>query len=327
MLKKLFITLVLVLLLSLMTSGCSKKEVAPDEDTFVIGITIQSLENSYWSGVFGEVEKLMQAKGWEYTLLSCNDNPAVQTEQIESFTASRVDLIMVHPSDPDAIEESLKEAREAGIKVMSWDDILVNSDVNWVLDNTQLGYTIGETAAEFIIEHYSEDNKAHVAVMNYPQTPILLERENGILTALEESAGGKYVIADRKPAIEVSDALKNMDEILEADPEVKIVCSIGAGGNIGANQYFVIATEGNIPDDMGVFSADSTERQLETIVNGEATRAIVGFEGSNKKTAEAAVDLFGRLLNDERFSARNIVRPLIVIDSANAAEYLADFQQ
>ena len=58
---------------------------------FKVGITIQSLENSYWAGVFGEVEQIMKEKGWEYTILDCNDNSAVQIQQIENFITSGVD--------------------------------------------------------------------------------------------------------------------------------------------------------------------------------------------------------------------------------------------
>ncbi len=305
---------------------------ATDEGTkdaakpFKVGITIQSLENSYWAGVFGEVEKLLKEKGWEYTILACNDNSATQIQQIENFITNQVDLIMVHPSDPNAIEDYLKQARDAGIKVMSWDDAMTNTDLNWILDNTKLGYAIGTEAANFINEHYTEDKVAEVAIMNYPQTPILLERENGILSALEEIAKGKYKIVAQQPAIDAQTALTNMETILQANPDTKIVCSIGAGGDIGANEAFMTKTEGKIPDDMGIFSADATQQQLEAIVNGEATRASVGFEGSNKKTAAAVVDLYEKLLNGETFAEQNLVRPLLAIDSSNAAEYLADYK-
>ncbi|MFT3985959.1 MAG: sugar ABC transporter substrate-binding protein [Lachnospiraceae bacterium] len=301
-------------------------EAAEADGNFKVGITLQSLENSYWAGVFGEVENLLKEKGWEYTILACNDNSATQIQQIENFVTNQVDLIMVHPSDPNAIEDYLKQARDAGIKVMCWDDAMTNTDLNWILDNTKLGYAIGQEAANFINEHYTEDQAAEVAIMNYPQTPILLERETGILSALEEIAKGKYTVVAQQPALDAQAALTNMETILQANPDTKIVCSIGAGGDIGANEAFMTKTEGQIPEDMGIFSADATEQQLEAIVNGEATRASVGFEGSNKKTAAAVVDLYDRLLNGETFAEQNLVRPLLVIDSANAAEYLADYK-
>lgn len=296
------------------------------DEPFKVGVTLQSLENSYWAGVFGEVEVMMKNKGWEYTVLACNDNSATQIQQIENFITDQVDLIMVHPSDPNAIEDYLKEARDAGIKVMCWDDKMTNTDLNWILDNTKLGYAIGQEAANFINEHYTSDNKAQVAIMNYPQTPILLERETGILAALEEICEDNYEVVAQQPALDAQTALSNMETILQANPDVKIVCSIGAGGDIGANEAFMTSTGGEIPEDMGIFSADATQQQLEAIEKGEASRASVGFEGSNKKTAEAAVALYERLLNKETFAEQNLVRPLLVIDSKNAAEYLADYK-
>lgn len=292
---------------------------------FRIGVSLQSLENSYWAGVFGEVEKELKAKGWEYTILACKDNSATQIQQIENFMTSGVDLIMVHPSDPNALEDYLKAAREQGIKVMCWDDKMVNTDVNWVLDNTKLGYVIGETAAKFVNTHYSTSNKAKIAVMNYPQTPILLERENGILTGLKENADGKYEIIAQQPALDPATAIANMETILQAEPDTKMVCSIGAGGDIGSNEAFLAKYGGEIPEDVGIFAADATKQQLEAIIRGEATRAIIGFEGSNKKTAQAAVALYEKLLNNETLPGQNIYRNLLVIDKDNASVYLADY--
>ncbi len=337
--KFLSITLLVTLLVSVL-AGCSMSAptAAPAATTaaaateaaapanFKVGITIQSLENSYWAGVFGVVEELMKEKGWDYTILACNDSSATQIQQIENFITNEVDLIMVHPSDPNAIEDYLKQARDAGIKVMVWDDKMTNTDLNWVLDNTKLGYTIGSAAADFINAHYSADNKAQIAVMNYPQTPILLERETGILSALKEKADGKYEVVAQQPALDAQTALSNMETIFQANPDVKVVCSIGAGGDIGANEAFMTKFASKVPEDVGIFSADATQQQLEAIVNGEASRASVGFEGSNKKTAEAVVALYERLLNGEKFAEQNMVRDLLVIDAKNADSYLADYK-
>ena len=294
-------------------------------ETFSVGITLQSLQNAYWAGVFGEVEKLLQERGWEYTILDSNDNAQTQISQIENFTSAGVDLIMVHPSDPVAIEESLRQAMDAGILVMSWDDELENSDLNWVLDNTELGKAIGLAAAGFISEHFDSSNIAQVAVMNYPQTPILADREQGILAGLEEGAPGLFEVVAAQPAIDAASAQTAMESILQAHPDLRIVVSIGAGGDIGANEAFMVHTGGDIPDDMGIFSADATEQQLEAIIQGQASRASVGFEGSNLRTAQAVVDLYARLLEGETFPGRVLVRPLTVINIDNAAEYLADY--
>ncbi len=317
---------VITLLLAVAISFGAFANGQQDSGVLKVGITIQSLENSYWAGVFGEVEKEMKAKGWEYTILSCKDSSATQIQQIENFITNQVDLIMVHPSDPNALEDYLATAREQGIKVMCWDDKMKNTDVNWVLDNTKLGYTIGTAAAEFINEHYSTSDKAQVAVMNYPQTPILLERETGILNALKEMAGGKFDVIAQQPALDAATALSNMESIFQANPDTTVVCSIGAGGDIGANEAFMTRFGGKVPENVGIFSADATEQQLQSIVNGEASRASVGFEGSNKKTAQAVVALYEKLMMGETFADQNIYRNLMIIDAETAPTYLADFK-
>lgn len=316
---------VIVLLLAVAMSFSAFANGQQDDGTFRVGVTIQSLENSYWAGVFGEVEKEMEAKGWKYTILGCKDSSATQIQQIENFITNQVDLIMVHPSDPNALEDYLATAREQGIKVMCWDDKMTNTDVNWVLDNTKLGYTIGTAAADFINEHYSSSDKAQVAVMNYPQTPILLDRETGILNALKEIAGGNFEVIAQQPALDAATALSNMESIFQANPDTTVVCSIGAGGDIGANEAFMSRTGGKIPANVGIFSADATQQQLQAIVNGEASKASVGFEGSNKKTAQAVVALYEKLLMGETFADQNIYRNLLTINADNAATYLADF--
>lgn len=333
--KKFITALLVTVMMGALLAGCgptldaptanTSEEESDTKDSFKVGVTIQSLANSYWAGVFAEVESLMKEKGWEYTIIDCKDNSAEQISQIENFTSSGCDLIMVHPSDPNAIEDVCAQAREGGIKIMCWDDEMENTDLNWVLDNQELGKAIGQEAAKFINEKYTQDQKAKVAVMNYPQTPILLDREKGILEGLKD-ADGKYEIIASQPAIEAGPAQSNMETILQANPDCKIVCSIGAGGDVGANEAFMVATDGKIPDDMGIFSADGTQQQLQAIVDGQATRASVGFEGTNKKTAEAVVDLYEKLMTGEEFEGQNLVRPLTVIDSSNAAELLKDYE-
>lgn len=333
--KKLLSAILSVAMVATLLVGCTTKSPAGEDkqadekkDSYKVGITIQSLENDYWAGVFGDVEKMLKEKGWDYTIIDCKDNSATQISQIENFITSGCDLIMVHPSDPAAIEDVCKQAMEAGVKVMCWDDKMENTTVNWVLDNTELGQTIAAPAAEFINEHYSEDNKAKVCVMGYPQTPILLERENGILEGLK-AAEGKYEVVAQIEGLEANDSQTNVETVLQAHPDCKVFVTIGAGSDIGANQALLTKYNGKIPEDCGIFSGDATLQQLKAIKSGkEASNTSVGFEGSNTRTAKACVDLYERILSGEKFEGegRNIFRPFIAINAKNVDEYLVDYE-
>ena len=199
-----------------------------------IGITIQSLENAYWAGVMTALQEQLDELGANTTIVACGGSSATQIGQVENFISSGCDLIMIHPSDAAAVEDVAKEAQDAGIKVMCWDDPMTNTDGNWILNNTDLGIAIGELTGEFINEHYDEDNKAQVTVIGYPQTTILKEREEGILEGMANVADGKYEVIANQAAIDANAAQTAMETILIAHPDCKVVTGIGAGAMIGA---------------------------------------------------------------------------------------------
>ena len=225
-----------------------------------IGITIQSLENAYWAGVMTALQEQLDEAGANTTIVACDDSSATQIGQVENFISSGCDLIMIHPSDAAAVEDVAKEARDAGVKVMCWDDPMTNTDGNWILNNTDLGIAIGELTGEFINEHYDENNKAQVTVIGYPQTTILKEREDGIIQGMSNVADGKYEIVANQAAIDANAAQTAMETILIAHPDCKVVTGIGAGAMIGADEALNIATGGNIPEDMAVITTDVTKQ-------------------------------------------------------------------
>ncbi len=288
-----------------------------------IGITIQSLSNAYWAGVMKALQEELQKDGADVTVVECKDNSGTQIGQIENFVSSKCDLIMIHPSDADAVEDAAKQAQDAGIKVMCWDDPMTNTDGNWILDNTSLGVEIGKQAGEFINDHFSDDNKAEVAVLGYPQTKVLLERGNGIKEGLKESADGKYTIVAEQPALEPSQAQTATETILQKNPNLKVVVGIGAGPMIGANEALTTYTNGKVPDDMGIFTTDVTKQQLQQIQSGnQASKGIIGFEGSDEDTAKACSAMFALILSD-KLPDHNIFRQVGPIDADNVDSIMA----
>lgn len=295
-----------------------------------IGITIQSLQNAYWAGVMAALEDVLTENGADYTIVACDDNSATQIGQVENFISSGCDLIMIHPSDANAVEDVAAQAREAGIKVMCWDDPMENTDANWILNNTDLGIAIGEMAGAFISDHYSEDNKAEVVLIGYPQTKVLLERGDGIKIGLENTAAGKYELVAEQAAIEANVAQTAMETILQAHPDCKVVTGIGAGAMIGANEalvtYAQTAYDGKIPEDMGVFTTDVTKQQLNQLLDDtQASKGIIGFEGSDVDTATACASMYALILSDS-VGAKNVFRGVAPISKENAQDILSEMK-
>lgn len=330
--KKVLAAILCVAMVASMMIGCTTKSPTSGGDDKKddgkggkkIGITIQNYENAYWAGVMSKLEQILKDEGYDATIVGCEENSAKQIEQIENFITSGCDLIMVHPNDADAVEEVCGRALDEGIKVMCWDNPMENTTANWVLDNTELGKEIGKTAAAFINEHYTADNKAQVCVMGKPDTQVLLGRQNGIEAGLKENCKDNYEIVATIDGVVNNEVQSKAESVLQANPDCKVWVGVGAGAMIGSNTALLAkyGGAGKIPEDCGVITTDVTSEQLDSLEAGdEAVRAIVGFEGSNTDTAQACFEMFKRILDGEDFSAdKNVYRPTMEINADNIAE-------
>lgn len=316
--KKILSAFFVVALALPMVTGCNKKnkslqkaastESSQTQKKIKVGISLQSLKNVYWGGVMEKLAAMLKEKGWEYTIIDCENNSAIQISQVENFVTSGCNLIMVHPSDASALENVSKDAVNAGVKVMCWDDPMRNTTVNWVLDNTEVGKEIAKTASVFINKYYTPDNKAKVVVIGNAATKPLFDRANGIKEGLAKYCDNNYIIVAEADGLEVNQAQSNVETILSAHPDAKVFVCVGAGSMIGANEALLqhYGGRGKIPEDVGVISTDVTAQQLNSLKAGnEAVRAILGFEGSNTDTAAACFKMFERIMNGEDFSGNN----------------------
>ncbi len=298
----------------------SDKDEGSNGGSLKIGLSIQTLGNQVWAQQMDAIQKAAKEDGHEATVVECEENANTQIDQIENFITSGTDIIIVNPVDPDAIESVCAKAMEAGIKVISWDEEMENSDINWVIKNYDLGAAIGEQAAEFINEKYGDEG-CEVAVLGYPQTPILLERENGILDKLEELAPNAEVVANQ-PAIDPTEGLNAMETILQAHPDVKVVCCIGGGGAAGANEAFKAAYGSEVPDNVGIFSTDLTDETIASMQNGEFNRVCIAITGNAYVCGEEIYDIAVRYAQGEEME-HNVYRELIPVTVDNLEEMIA----
>jgi len=282
---------------------------------FSVGMTVQDLSNQIWAATATELEELVEADGGEFTAVDCKSNAAQQVSQIENFIASGVDVMIVHPAEKNAVEEPLKRAMEQGIKVYSWDEKLENSDMNWVIDNYELGRMIGRHAAEWINEKLGGETQ--VGVLTYPQIQILKQRGDGIVDAINEYAPDAEIVA-KSSAINPVEGIAKTETFLQQYPDMKVIAAIGGGGAVGANE--AVKAAGKLTDDFGIFAADATDQELEAMVNNEANRMSVLITGDAEKMASVIYGYIQKLLNDEEVP-QNVYRELIPVTQENVDQY------
>lgn len=325
--KKIVWMVLTLLLVGIMSVGCSGKEKESEdagkenidgtveESGMKVGMTVQDLSNQIWSSSCEALKGLVEADGGSMTYLDCSNNASKQIGQIENFIASKVDAIVIHPVDANAVEQVLADARDKGIKVYSWDENLENADIVWLIDNYELGKIIGEEAAKWINDVHG--GVAEVAVLDYPQIPILLERGNGIVDAIKEHAPKANIVAQTS-AINPTEGMAKTETIFQANPDVQVIAAIGGGGAVGANE--AIKAAGKLTDKIGVFAADATDQELEAIKNNEANRMSVLITGDADAIAKEIYGWLEKLVAGETVE-KEVFRTTIPVTADNLDQY------
>ena len=114
--KLLAIILSLALILSLAACGGQTGEEGADGELDLVGFCSVSLSESIYVLTQEALEEIFAGKATVQTV-SCDNDSATQITQIKTFITMGADLIIINPTDIDALSDAIIEAHNAGIKI------------------------------------------------------------------------------------------------------------------------------------------------------------------------------------------------------------------
>ena len=167
--------------------------VATAKELKAIGISLGSLGNPFFialeNGATFEAKKVnpnvkITTVGYDYDL-------GKQNTQIDNFIAAGVDLILLNPGDPQAIEPAIKRAQKAGIIVVSVDTHATGANATVETNNIQAG-TI---ACEYLIHKMGD--KGNMLIINGPQVSSVIQRVQGCDAVAKKYPGIKILSQDQ----------------------------------------------------------------------------------------------------------------------------------
>lgn len=279
-----------------------------------IGVTFYDLTNPVWAATGENIVKIGQELGAEVNLVSCEGVASTQVSQIENMITAGMDIIVIGPQDANALGDVVKKAKDAGILVMAYGQSMDNVDAQYIVENYEAGYIVGEKAGEWINDHLG--GKAIIGMLDYPLMEDIIDRANGIKDALAETCPGAEIVATATSADAVS-GMEAVETFLQANPDMKVITCIGDGGAVGANE--AVKAAGKATDDFGIFSCDGTEEALSAMMNGDPIRMTVGL-GTPVQKAKQVVDLAARMILGQSYDQSEYT-PMDPVDVSNAQEY------
>ena len=182
-----------------------------------IGLSISTLNNPFFVSLRDGVQAEATAKGMKLISVDAQDDPAKQIAGVEDLIQKKIQVLLINPTDSDAVANVVKEATGAGIKVISLDRRVNGAEVSAHVGSDNA--TGGKMAADFLLQKIGDKGNI-VELEGTPGSSAARERGEGFDSAIDGKAGVKVVA--RQPAdFDRAKGLSVMENILQHSKNVQ----------------------------------------------------------------------------------------------------------
>jgi D-xylose transport system substrate-binding protein len=166
---KSFISLLVAFLMvfsAIFITGCSVKKdtgesaknshVKKKNSDIVIGLSLPTQQEERWVRDKEKMEEVTKKEGVTLKTQIANQDDAKQLSQCENLISEGVDILIIAPNEAKNFTSLSEKAHKDGIKVISYDRLLLNTDVDLYVsfDNTK----VGELQGKFLVEKAPKGN-------------------------------------------------------------------------------------------------------------------------------------------------------------------------
>ena len=178
--KALSILLCLLMVVAFMGVGASA------EGPYKIALITMDSIDQHWITLNEGAQKAAEELGVEVVFMAPNTkDDAQQIEQVNNAVAGGCQAIIVAANGPDAISSALKEAIDAGVKIVYVDSPAnVDAEATFSTDNQAAGKTAGETMLDALTAAGVTEGKIGIVNVN-AATASCVAREAGFREAFE----------------------------------------------------------------------------------------------------------------------------------------------
>ncbi|QXM06281.1 ribose ABC transporter substrate-binding protein RbsB [Crassaminicella indica] len=286
--KKLVALMLVVLVAMGVFAGCGKQE---KEASNKIGLVISTLNNPFFVSLKEGAEEKAKDLGYELVVLDSQNDPNKELSNVEDLVTQGVSVILINPTDSDAVGNAVKVANKAGIPVITLDRGANKGEVVTHIASDNIAG--GKMAGDFIVEKLENKGKV-VELEGIAGTSAARDRGQGFNDAIK--ASDIEVVAKQTANFDRTQGLSVMENILQAQPEINAVFAHNDEMALGA--YEAIKASGR---DILVVGFDATDDAVKSVKNGEMAATVaqqpkligsLGVENAVKVIKGEAVESF-----------------------------------
>lgn len=215
--KKIISLLVVSVMALSVLAGCATGEPSTSEKK-KIGLVISTLNNPFFVDLQAGAKAKADELGAELITLDSQDDAATEMSNVEDLINQGVDLIMINPTDSDAVKSAVEAANAAKIPVITLDRGSNGGEViSHIASDNVAG---GKLAGEFIVEQLGGKGNV-VELEGIPGASAARDRGAGFNEAI--GASDIVVVAKQTANFDRAEGLSVMENILQAQPEIDAV--------------------------------------------------------------------------------------------------------
>lgn len=227
--------------------GCRSENIE-QEDFIVIGLLLPTLQEERWHRDSSAIINRAGEYGAAVKYLYAESNPDLQNMQMENLIAQEVDLIIVVACDNHKIAPMVDKAHEAGIKIIAYDRLIHNADIDMYISFQN--ETVGKIITEAILKRVPKGKIALIGGSPSDNNAVVLrDTALSILRPKIESGDIELVLDKYTMNWEPAIAYNNMKEYLtETNGDIDgVICANDgtASGVVRALEEFGLA--GSVP--------------------------------------------------------------------------------
>lgn len=236
--KGIVFSVLTTLLLSTALAGCGNQETAnptqtsPANKKIKIGLSMNTLNNPFFVAVKEGAEARAKELGAELIVTDAQNNVGTQLKDVESMIQQKPDVIILDPADSDAIVAAVESANKAKIPVLTIDRKSNGGEVV-----AHIGFDAveaGKLAGEWLTKELNGQGNV-VEITGIMGTNVAQDRSKGFNEVIKKYSGIK-VVAKQTANFDRGEALKVMENILQANPKIDGVYAANDEMAIGAAQ-------------------------------------------------------------------------------------------
>lgn len=294
--------------------GCGRSSPTPESQTGekppVIGVSLMNLSSEFIVMVNRAMENRAKELGVTLIVNDAQRSPEKQVQQIESFIAQRVDVIILNPCELEASTPAVDKALAAGIPIVN-----VNSEIKTA--PTAFVGSRDEESARLAMGYIAKrlGGKGEVVMMHgYMGQAAQIKRDTGAREVLAATPG-LHLLAEQTAEWDRAKAISLMENWIQAHGEQ--INAVFAQNDEMAMGALLAIEQANKKDKIVVVGVDAIADAIEAVKQSRLDATVFqDAEGQGRQAVETAL----KIVRKQPFQKETYI-PFLLVTKENVDRY------